>query len=557
MNIINVLIQTIGGLGLFVLGMKMMTEGLQMSAGRRIKKILSAVSVNRVVGCITGAGVTAMVQSSSATTVMLIGFVSAGLMTLQQAVGVILGANVGTTVTAQLIAFKLTEVALPAIAIGVSLKFFTKKKKYRYIGEVILGFGLLFFGMTVMKHGLSPIKADPAFFEFFTKFDPSSIGGLLLCVMVGAFLTIMVQSSSATIGLTMTLATQGLLTFPGAMALVLGENIGTTITAELATIGATNINAHRAARAHTMFNVIGVGLMLLIFPYFVGIIEFITGQLGAGPATQVVNGEVVNVARYIANGHTIFNVLNASVFLIFLPLLIKVAIKLSPKHEEPEDMYRLPDFGDRFMDTPIAALAKARSEIIRMSEIAIITFKNTINCIEDRNYNRLSKWKRIENHLDAMQKEITAYLTKIYQSEVNESEAKEISSLMRMTNNIERIGDSVENIAQLMEDYIENDLKFTPAAMTDIKKISGQVTNFLNLVTKGMQNHNENFMTEADSLENSIDHMRENMRQDHISRLRSGDCALDPGLVFIDMLTNFEKIGDYCFNIAEAVAGLK
>ncbi|MCP4366779.1 MAG: Na/Pi cotransporter family protein, partial [Deltaproteobacteria bacterium] len=266
MNIINVLIQTIGGLGLFVLGMKMMTEGLQMSAGRKIKVILGAVSANRVVGCITGAGVTAMVQSSSATTVMLIGFVSAGLMTLQQAVGVILGANVGTTVTAQLIAFKLAKAALPAIAIGVALKFFTKKKKYRYIGEVFLGFGLLFFGMTVMKLGLSPIKSDPAFIAFFTKFDPESIGGLLLCVMVGAFLTIMVQSSSATVGLTMTLATQGLLTFPGAMALVLGENIGTTITAELATIGSANINAHRTARAHTMFNVIGVGLILLIFP---------------------------------------------------------------------------------------------------------------------------------------------------------------------------------------------------------------------------------------------------------------------------------------------------
>lgn len=557
MNITNVFIQTLGGLGLFVLGMKMMTEGLQMSAGKRIKKILGAVSTNRVIGCATGAGVTAMVQSSSATTVMLIGFVSAGLMTLQQAVGVILGANVGTTVTAQLIAFKLTKAALPAIAIGVSLKFFSKKKKYRYIGEVLLGFGLLFFGMTVMKQGLSPIKSDPAFIEFFTKFDPSSIGGLLLCVLVGASLTIMVQSSSATVGLTMTLATQGLLTFPGAMALVLGENIGTTITAELAIIGSNNINAHRAARAHTMFNVIGVGLMLLIFPYFVAIIEFITGQLGAGPVTSLVNGEVVNVARYIANGHTMFNVLNATVFLIFLPLLIKVAIKLSPKQEEPEDMYRLPNFGDRFMDTPIAALAKARSEIFRMSEIAIITFKNTINCIEDGNYSRLGKWKQIENHLDATQKEITAYLTRIYQSEVNESEAKEISSLMRMTNNIERIGDSVENIAQLMEDYIENDLKFTPAAMTDIKKISGRVTEFLDLVSQGIQHHDENFMIEADSLENSIDHMREKMRQDHVSRLRSADCSLDPGLVFIDMLTNFEKIGDYCFNIAEAVTGLK
>ena len=218
----------------------MMTEGLRMSAGNRIKMILGAVSSNRVIGCATGAGVTAIVQSSSASTVMLIGFVSAGLMTLQQAVGVILGANIGTTVTAQLIAFKLTKLALPAITLGVVLKFFTKKNKHRHIGSVVLGFGLLFFGMSVMKYGLAPIKSDPAFIEFFTKFDTSSVGGLLLCVVVGATFTIMVQSSSATIGVTMALASQGLLTFPSAMALVLGENIGTTITAELATSSASN-----------------------------------------------------------------------------------------------------------------------------------------------------------------------------------------------------------------------------------------------------------------------------------------------------------------------------
>ena len=191
---VKVILTTFGGLGMFILGMKMMTEGLQMAAGKRIKSILSAVSSNRFVGFITGAVVTAMVQSSSATTVMLIGFVTAGLMTLQQAVGMILGANVGTTVTAQLIAFKLTSLALPAIALGVVLKYFTQQKKTRYIGEVVLGFGLLFYGMDVMKLGLSPIKSDPAFLAFFTKFDPSSLGGLLLCVVVGAALTIMVQS---------------------------------------------------------------------------------------------------------------------------------------------------------------------------------------------------------------------------------------------------------------------------------------------------------------------------------------------------------------------------
>ncbi|MGB6010273.1 MAG: Na/Pi cotransporter family protein [Desulfobacterales bacterium] len=557
MGIVNVLIQTIGGLGLFVLGMKMMTDGLQLSAGKRIKKILGAVSSNRVIGCLTGAGITAMVQSSSVTTVMLIGFVSAGLMTLQQAVGVILGANIGTTVTAQLIAFKLTKAALPAIAVGVYMKFFTKQKKYRYIGEVILGFGLLFFGMTVMKHGLAPIKNDPTFIQFFTKFDPGSTGGLLLCVFIGAVLTILVQSSSATIGLTMTLATQGLLTFPGAMALVLGENIGTTITAELATIGSTNINAHRAARAHTMFNVIGVTFMLIIFPYFVDFIKYVTMVMGQGPVEQVVEGDVVNIARYIANGHTLFNVINGTIFLIFLPLLIKVAVLLSPKEDPSEDIYRLPDFSTKFDDTPIAALAKVRSEIIRMSDVAANTLEDTILRIEDRDFKKLNKWKRIENFLDDMQLEITSYLSRLYQSDLSESEAKEISSLMRMTNNIERIGDSVENIAQLTETIIEDNLPFTSHAQGDLKTISEQTIAFLDLVTDAIRHPIENLMVKADEMENSIDRMREEMRQGHISRLRSGECSIDPGLVFIDLLTNFEKIGDYCFNIAQAVVGIK
>ena len=554
---LNVFIQTVGGLGLFILGMKMMTDGLQRSAGKRIKKILGAVSANRVIGCMTGAGVTAMVQSSSATTVMLIGFVSAGLMTLQQAVGVILGANVGTTMTAQLIAFKLTEAALPAIALGVGLKFFSKRKKTQYVGEVILGFGLLFFGMSVMKHGLSPIRSDPAFIEFFTRFDPGSFGGLLLCVLVGAVLTLMVQSSSATIGLTMTLASQGLLTFPGAMALVLGENIGTTITAELATIGSTNINAHRAARAHTMFNVIGVTIMLIIFPVFLQFVEFISLQMGAGPVDQKVGGDLVNIARYIANGHTLFNVINATVFLVVLPWLIQVAIMLSPKEEEAEDIFRMPNFTDRFFDTPIAALAKARSEIIRMSEAAILTFTETLARLEDRDYKKLARWKRIENFLDDMQREITVYLTKIYQSDVNEAGAKEISSLMRMTNNVERIGDSVENIAQATENIIENKIQFSAKATEDVRAISGQVLDFLNLVSRGMRAHEKDFMEKAEAIENTIDSMRETMRQGHVTRLRTGDCAIDQGLVYINLLAHFEKIGDYCYNIAEAVVGLK
>ncbi len=553
----TVIITTLGGLGMFILGMKMMTEGLQMTAGKRIKAILSAVSSNRVVGCLTGAFVTAMVQSSSATTVMLIGFVTAGLMSLQQAVGMILGANVGTTVTAQLIAFKLTKLALPAIATGVVLKYFTQQKKTRYIGEVLLGFGLLFYGMTVMKLGLAPIKSDPTFLAFFTKFDPSTLSGLLLSVFVGASLTIMVQSSSATIGLTMTLASQGLVTFPGAMALVLGENIGTTITAELATIGSNNINAHRAARAHTMFNVLGVTLILCVFPLFVKLVESVTLGLGAGPVDQVAGDDMINVARYIANGHTLFNVINAAFFLLVLPWLIKVAIMLSPKEEEDIDYYRLPNFGDRLTDTPIAAIVETRSEILRMAETAKYTFRKTVKRLKDRDYKKLAKWRQVENHLDDMQREIVAYLTRIYQSGVSESEAKELSSLMRMTNNIERIGDSVENIAQAVEDMIENNLTFTDKAMTDMHKLVDKVAAFMDLVSSAMRQRPANFMSQADSLENAIDAMREKYRDDHIQRLRSCECGIEQGLVYVNLLTNLEKIGDYCLNIAEAVAGRK
>jgi len=557
MNLLNVFIQTLGGLGLFILGMKMMTDGLQMSAGDRIKKILSAVSSNRIVGCGTGAFVTAMVQSSSATTVMLISFVGAGMMTLQQAIGVILGANVGTTITAQMIAFNLTSVALPAIAIGVGLKFFSKNRRQRYIGEVILGFGLLFFGMTVMKQGLAPIKGDPQFIEFFTKFNAGSLTGILFCVATGAVLTFMIQSSSATVGLTMTLATQGLLDFPAAMALVLGENIGTTITAQLATIGSKNVNTHRAARAHTLFNVIGVVIMIAIFPFFIQLIEIVSVALGADPLNQLTNNEVVNVSRYIANGHSVFNILSACIFLIFLPWLIKAAVFISPKEDKENDELRLPNFDHRFLDTPIAALTKARSEIIKMSDVAMKMLKNTIEAFEKSDSKKLNKWRRYEDHLDLVQREITSYLTRIYQSDLNQSEAREISSMMRMTNNIERIGDSIENIALMIEDVIENKTGFSSQAIFDIKKISNQVADFIALVQEGIKSEPAQFMKQAQILEDNIDFMREEMRQDHIERLRSGTCTNEPGLMFSDMLSNFEKMGDYCYNIAQAVARIK
>nr|WP_320190689.1 Na/Pi cotransporter family protein [uncultured Desulfobacter sp.] len=553
MDILKILIETLGGLGLFILGMKTMTDGLQATAGQKIRRILEAISSNRIMGCLTGAGVTAMVQSSSATTVMLIGFVSAGIMSIEQAVGVVIGANIGTTITGQMIAFKLTEAALPAVALGVGLKYFSKKRTYRYIGDIILGFGILFYGMAVMKQGLTPIKSDPQFISFFTTFSTETLGGILLCVSMGTILTIMVQSSSATVGLTMALATSGLMTFPTAMALVLGENVGTTVTAQLATLGSKNPDAHRTANAHTIFNVVGVGIILLIFPFFITAVETVTLKLGAGPLDTVVNNEYINCARYLANGHTIFNVINALVFLFLLPRLVQLTMLISPRPQKSRERYQLPQFDASFIDSPIAALAQVKGEIINNAQFVLISLKKTASCIKKRDDDILGEREVVEAHLDETQKIIIKYLTTIYQGDVNEPEAKEISEMMRITNNIERIGDSMENVSKTVERIYNSEIEFSDQAKSDLAKIADKAVVFLQLVVDQMQEKTEGFYKKALNMEDTIDQMREEMRSQHIERLRAGNCSVDAGVLFIALLSNFEKMGDYCYNIATGV----
>jgi len=550
----TILIQTLGGLGVFILGMKLMTEGLQMAAGNRIRNILKAVSDNRVVGFASGAAVTAVVQSSSATTVMLISFVSAGLMSLTQAVGVMLGCNVGTTMTAQLIAFKLSNLALPAIAIGVPLKYFSLRKKYRYLGEVILGFGLLFFGMTVMGDGLKPLRENPEFISFFTKFNAASIGGILFCVATGCVVTMILQSSSATVGLTMALATQGLLDFPSAMALVLGENIGTTITAELATIGSTSIDAHRAARANTMFNVLGVCIMLLIFPWFLDGVEWMTQYfMGTKSWDLNVGGEYPYVGRFLANGHTLFNLINAILFLFFLPILVQVATWLSPKDKTAGDvLFRQPVFDQHVEGNPVAALAQVRGEIHRMSQIVQAAYTNALECLEKRDHRTIRQRQRFEDQVNEMHKAIATFLARTMQSEINEEISNDISEQMRVVNNLERIGDAVEALGLLCEDIVDKELRFSESAMGDFFVLSAKVDEFLKLISDALIKEQEDLMEKAEEAERTIDSMRATMRDAHIERLKVGKCGIEGGLAFINLLARLEKIGDYCYSIARS-----
>ena len=549
-----------GGLGLFLFGMKIMSEGLQKVAGKKMRQILKLVSNNRFVGCAVGTIVTSIIQSSSATTVMLVGFVDAGLISLSQAVGVVLGANIGTTVTAQLIAFRIQDYALPAIAIGVLLRFFIGRRKWIFVGDVLIGFGILFYGLSTMKDGFAPLRENDAFLSFLTDFNADSYIGILKCVIAGTAITILLQSSSATIGITMALASQGLLNLETSVALILGDNIGTTVTAELASIGA-GINAHRTARAHTLFNVVGVFIIILVFPFFLKLVQFVTGTLmHSGPPGMIIDAENINISRYIANSHTLFNIINAFFFLIVFQYLIKIAKWLTPGHEEQVDqetLHHIKHIDTKYIDTPSVALAQAKAEIIRMGEAVQVMYHDVIEALINRKQKDLSRWRKRERNLDTLQKEITQFLVMVTQASISPEESREVRSLLRMVNNLERIGDAVENVAGLIEKLFEEKLFFSKEGMEDYRRITSEVQKFIILLLESAKGDEQDIMEKAKETVNGINDMEERMKERHLIRLQEGGCAIDPGLVFFNMLISFKRMGGLCFNIAQAIAGVK
>ncbi len=555
----EVVFQALGGLGLFLLGMKIMSEGLQKVAGRKMRQILHMVSNNRFVGFGVGALVTSIIQSSTATTVMLVSFVDAGLLTLQQAVGVILGANVGTTVTAQLIAFDIQQYALPAIACGMAVKFFITARKWSYAGDVLLGFGLVFFGLATMKVGFAPLRDHEVFVAFFTTFQTDTFSGIMLCILVGAFITMILQSSSATVGLTMALASQGLLDFSASAALILGDNIGTTLTAQLASLNA-NTNARRTANAHTLFNVIGVIIIVSIFPYFIEMVEVLTRAVSPiGPPDMLIGGEKRNISRYIANSHTLFNLISALIFLLLIPYLVKASVLLTREKDSTliEEIHRIKYIDSKYIHTPDVALAKARAEIKRMGDAVQIMYRDVTQSIRERRFKDLEKWRKSEDAIDVLQREIIQFLVHVMQTPISSEESREVSSLMRITNNLERIGDAVENLALTGENLIDQGVHFSEGAEHDCGRISSEVSKFLGLVVEMIEMDSENLMPVAEELETSIDNLREAMKNNHIARLQKALCDVDSGLIFLDILSTFEKIGDYCYNIAQSLSGVK
>jgi phosphate:Na+ symporter len=549
----------LGGLGLFLYGMKIMSEGLQKVAGDRMRKILAALTTNRLVGTLVGLAVTAIIQSSSATTVMVVGFVNAGLMSLMQAIGVVLGANIGTTITGQLIAFKITKYALPAIGIGAGLRLFASKKSNLYFGEVLLGFGMLFFGLTIMKDAFDPIKGSEEFRNFFLMIGDRH----LLGVLIGLIITMVVQSSSATMGITMALASSGMLTYEAAVALILGENIGTTITANLAAIG-TNIAARRTAMAHFLFNFIGVGYMLIFFPFFLKFISSIT----PGDADFVIQtqqqvaafggnlGDKPFIARHIANTHTMFNVINTLIFLPLIGVLAKLTTMII-RGSDAEMEFHLKYIDNRVLNTPPIALGQARAETKRMAQVSLEMLEETLKFLEDGDEKRIPGLEKKEEVVDLLQKEITDFLVALSQQSIAQETSRDLASMMHMVNDLERVGDHCENLWTLGLKKKSQKISFTDTGMNEIREIGAKTKEFLAFVVSAMERRDITIKEKANFMENGIDDLEETLRNNHINRLNTGECSVHSGLVFLDMLHNFEKIGDHTYNVTKAVVGAK
>ncbi|MBN2080260.1 MAG: Na/Pi cotransporter family protein [Spirochaetes bacterium] len=556
---LKIAITVLGGLGLFLFGMKVMSEALQKATGEKLRDILSKVTSNRFLGLLTGLGITALIQSSSATTVMLVSFVNAGLINLTQSVGIILGANIGTTVTGWIVAllgFKIqvTSFALPAVAIGFFIRFL-KNEKFEEWGEVILGFGLLFLGLDIMNSAVKDLRGSEAVMNIMSMVRADTLPSAVLVVLIGSAVTMVVQSSSATVAMTMALAVNGLIDFYTCCALILGENIGTTITAFLASMGAST-TARRAARVHMLFNVLGVIWVLACFHwFFVPLVNWIVpGDVFSPVAAE--RSKVI--ADHMAAFHTMFNVTNALVFLPFTGFLAKVATRLVPEKRGAvaAEEFHLKYIASPLLSTPAININQARLETRRMMGIAIEMFDMVMEVFGKPGEKlgvTVEDIQGRESTIDRLEKEISEYLVKISKDSISQDQSAEISMLLHAVNDCERIGDHCENLLKLVRRKYDGRLSFSDRAVEEIDEISLKVRELLMLIYDSLMRSPTGIMTTASVLENRINELRKELRTTHIERLNEGACDVPSGLVFIDMLTSFEKIGDHAFNIAEGI----
>ena len=541
----------IGGLGFFLFGMKNLSSGIKNVAGERLRKILHYLTKNRVMGLIAGTGVTCILQSSSAVMVMVVGFVNAGLMSLQQAISVVMGANIGTTITAWIVASitwlerygGIGTYALPMVGIGFGLTFFCRSNKARSYGYAILGLGLLFYGLKVMKEAFDGV-IDPNCIstrEFFAKFAEYPILG----VVVGTVMTMILQSSSATIAIVQVLAGTGAISFEAAIPIVLGDNIGTTIKAQIAAMGA-NTAAKRTAAAHAIFNIIGVTYML-VFVY-TGLYPRLIRNIFGGTI------DPNNIKWAIALAHSVFNIANTIVFLPLIYYLQKLTILIVPS--KPGEVDGKPQYLDEYLlDTPSLALEQTTHEIIRMTQIARRAFNEAIQGFLNDDRKVLAKVALKEEAVDNLQTEITRYLIALSRKRLDVENSQKLPVLLHSVNDIERVGDHAENLMEIAERKIDQKLQITSIATDELRKMASEADSMMEDVMEALAKNDHTVARRALKREDNINRMQMEFRMNHIDRVNKGECGLLPGLVFMDMLANIEKIGDHLTNVAQAVLG--
>ena len=526
----------LGGLGLFLYGMKMMSDGLENMAGDRMRSVLEKLTRNRLSAVGVGAGVTAVIQSSSATTVMVVGFVNAGLMSLLQATGVIMGANIGTTITAQLIAFKLSDIAPLILFVGMVMAIFFKKRQLTRLGDIILGFGMLFVGLSLMSMAMEPLREDEAFVNFLVNFKSPLVG-----VLVGAAFTAVIQSSSASVGILQSLAIMGLIGLDSAVYVVLGQNIGTCITAILAAIG-TSTNSKRTAGIHLMFNIIGTLVYLIVLRVFPDIIKWV----------QSISPD--NVSRQIANFHTLFNVSITVLMFPFATYLVKLVSIIVPDKKRADSVEkRLVYLDDRIAQTPAIVLSQTMKELDRIGSIARENFSRSLDAFFNLSEQEIARVMEIESTVDFLSDNITRYMIAFRGADLPENDLVKLGKLHHVIIDLERISDRAENIAQYTMTLIDTKEKMTPQATEELKAISQKT---MDVFTKSLEIFRTRDASEIDalvSMKKEIDIMNDDYTDNHIKRLQAEHCRPHAGVVFTNMLASLERIASHSVNIAYSV----
>ncbi len=555
MNILSMLIQIIGSVGLFLFGMQMLSDGLQKAAGSRLKSILSIMTSNRVMGVLTGIIITLVIQSSSATTVMVVSFVSAGLMTLTQAIGVILGANIGTTVTAwiiSLLGFKMDISMLALASIAVSLPFlFSKSTKKRELSEVLMGFGLLFIGIEFLQSSMPDVTQYPALLQSISRFNSDSIGSLLICVVAGALLTCIVQSSSATMAITITLAYEGWLGVYAACALCLGQNIGTTITAFIASLG-TGTAGKRAAMAHTLFNLVGSIIIIIVFKPFLNLINLMTpGDIFTA------DGEALRsmLPIFLSMFHTVFNLINTFVFLPFTTQFANIIERLIPDKEIVDDsVYSFKYIASNRVDTPEFYLMAIKTEMQKMAQLAKTMFSDyQVLCFKQGDITEdIASLKKAEDYADQMQEQLIDFCVKMLQDSQNPTNASTLQKMIRIIDETESITDSIFNMAKLNETKRSSDLHFSDRAKEDLDCLNKLTESFMNLVLKDSGNpFSAQMLEEATVYESKIDDMHDQLSEKCHDNLADRNCNIKSEMLYLEVIRHLEHIGDFCHNIAQ------